>query len=403
MAKKLKNSITNPPQSVSDSSGDEDGAPVYTPPETESNDSPSSSSYLPATTHLSGFVQGLQDVKLAQDLDQEANKDVPAKKKRGRRNRAKDIVPADIAVNNVTNALQNLGVSDKEADNLEKERTNAKSAKNRREKERKKRRKARKAEEDSKKETDTTSANDKSNYRILKNAGYRGMKHFMGAHCLRLHNDQDMTMAKEMIKWMGEETGYNSSEDQAGAMEQEEEDTGVEVISNYKWLKQYGWGDMKTFMIAHGFKWGDVDDHFAAKELIERLKEDQASEKKEEITKLETTKTKTKIKTKKNTVVGLWEDYFGNETQLANWQRLCIDVGMEEIPTSITQCRKALGKVWVNIFDFLDAKAEGKPVKRYKSEQKLATYTINSGKIYPKKQAKQGGPARVLLAHIFRH
>jgi hypothetical protein len=45
-------------------------------------------------------------------------------------------------------------------------------------------------------------------------------------------------------------------------------------------------------------------------------------------------------KTKKKTVVGEWKDYFGNETNLANWQRLCTDVGIEELPTSITQCRK---------------------------------------------------------------
>ncbi|PQE29306.1 transcription factor Zn C2H2 protein [Rutstroemia sp. NJR-2017a BBW] len=108
-------------------------------------------------------------------------------------------------------------------------------------------------------------------------------------------------------------------------------------------------------------------------------------------------------KTRKKTVVGDWEDYFGNETNLANWQRLCTDVGIEELPTSITQCRKALGKVWVNIYDFLDAKAAGKPIKKYKSERQLAAYTLNSGKIYPKKHAKEGGPAKVLLAHILRH
>jgi len=112
---------------------------------------------------------------------------------------------------------------------------------------------------------------------------------------------------------------------------------------------------------------------------------------------------KKKSKTKKKTVVGAWKDYFGDEGQLANWQKLCTDVGMDEIPTSITQCRKALNKVWVNIYDFLDAKAEGKPVRKFKSEWALAKYTLDTGKVYPKKHAKEGGPARTLLAHIFRH
>ena len=103
---------------------------------------------------------------------------------------------------------------------------------------------------------------------------------------------------------------------------------------------------MKDFMTGHGFKWGDADDYAAASELIKRLKEDQGFEEhaepeppKKEVIKDASVKAKI-AKTKKKTVVGLWADYFGNETQLANWQRLCVDVGMEEIPTSITKCRK---------------------------------------------------------------
>lgn len=394
MAKKSKK-IASPSQSVSDTSSDGDGAPVYTPPETESVDGPSSSTHLSDTGHLSDIIQVLQDVKLAQDNANEAEQetDKSAKKKRGKRNNrslGKESVPADTIVSNVANALQNLVVSEKETNNLEQEQINAKSEKNRRTKERKKRSKARKAEEDAQKEFDAIIANDKS---------------------------------KSME---GEEEGS-------------EEEVGVEGISNYRWLKDSGWNNMKHFMIVHGFKWGDHDDYDAAKEFIKRIREDQASEEQVEpeppkkkvvedvsVSKPKTAKTKKgqtsekpeppkngtakdasskqkSTRSKKNTVVGLWEDYFGEETQLGNWQRLCVDVGMEEIPTSITQCRKALGKVWVNIFDFLDAKAEGKPVKRYSSEHKLATYTLKSGKIFPKSHAKQGGPARVLLAHIFRH
>ncbi|TGO61833.1 hypothetical protein BCON_0024g00340 [Botryotinia convoluta] len=340
MAKKSKNPIPNPPRSISDDSSNDDGAPVYTPPETGSNDSPSTSAHAPDPNHLRDVIIGLQNVNLAQDkayqLEQEVDKDISTnKKKKGRsRNRSssKKSVSADIAVSNVTDSLQNLAVSDKGTNNMESEKINPRAAKNRKEKERKKRRKARLAEE--------------------------------------------------------------------------EEQTQGE-ISNYRWFKNAGWKDMKDFMIGHGFKWGDVDDYAAASELIKRLKVDQASEEyaepeppKKEVIKDASVKAKT-AKTKKKTVVGLWADYFGNETELANWQRLCVDVGLEEIPTSITKCRKALGKVWVNIFDFLDAKAEGKPVKRYQSERKLAKYTLESGRIYPKSKAKEGGPARALLAHIF--
>ncbi|KAF5874530.1 uncharacterized protein Bfra_004541 [Botrytis fragariae] len=342
MAKKSKNSIPNPPRSISDDSSNDDGAPVYTPPETESNDSPSTSAHVPDPNHLHDVIIELQNVNLAQEeayqLGQEVDKkDISTNKKNkksgsGNRSSGKKPVAADTAVSNVTDSLQKLAVSDKDTNNLESEKIDTKAAKSRKRKERKKRRKARLAEE-------------------------------------------------------------------------EEQTQGG--ISNYKWFKSAGWKDMKDFMTGHGFKWGDVDDYAAASELIKRLKEDQASEEyaepeppKKEVIKDASVKVKT-AKTKKKTVVGLWADYFGNETELANWQRLCIDVGLEEIPTSITKCRKALGKVWVNIYDFLDAKAEGTTVKRYQSERELAKYTLKSGKVYPKSKAKEGGPVRALLAHIF--
>ncbi|ESZ94628.1 hypothetical protein SBOR_4975 [Sclerotinia borealis F-4128] len=421
-----KNSIPNPPQSISDSSDDEDGARIYTPPETDSTDGPSSSTYLPDISHFGDIIQGLRNIKLSQvDADksdaseQEVGKDLSANKKT-RRSKAKKIVPADTAVSNVTDALQSLTVSNEgTTDHLEQERTNAKSAKNRREKERKKRRKAELAAEDANKDIDAANANDKSDYRIIKDAGYRSMKQFMDIHGLRLHDSEDIATAKTIIKDMWEMSldKYQYPDNQAASVEEEEDEeevpektVGYGAISNYKWLKDSEWDNIRDFMVAHGFDWHDFDDRTAAKELIERIKEDQAFEKqaKQPLPRMRNevgyaSATPKTAKTKKKTVVGLWEDYFGNETQLANWQRLCVDVGMEEIPSSITKCRKALGKVWVNIYDFLDAKAEGKPVKRYKSEQKLAMYTMKSGKIYPKKQAKQGGPARVLLAHIFGH
>ncbi|KAG0650621.1 hypothetical protein D0Z07_2210 [Hyphodiscus hymeniophilus] len=52
-------------------------------------------------------------------------------------------------------------------------------------------------------------------------------------------------------------------------------------------------------------------------------------------------------------IVAEFERYFGNETNLANWQRLCHDVGIAEQLRSINQCRKALKGVWVNIYDLL--------------------------------------------------
>lgn len=56
----------------------------------------------------------------------------------------------------------------------------------------------------------------------------------------------------------------------------------------------------------------------------------------------------------------------------------------------------------MNIYDFLDNLNSNMPQNYFNSEKELAEYTMRTGKIYPKKKAKEGGPVRDLLAHIFR-
>jgi hypothetical protein len=64
---------------------------------------------------------------------------------------------------------------------------------------------------------------------------------------------------------------------------------------------------------------------------------------------------------------------------------------------------QALRKVWVNIFDLLDAVKAGTHPEHFKSQSALRHHTIKYRKIYPKKEVKKdkGNPAAALLAHIF--
>lgn len=110
--------------------------------------------------------------------------------------------------------------------------------------------------------------------------------------------------------------------------------------------------------------------------------------------------------------------YFGSASKLQNWQRLCQDIGIVGDLSSMKKCKqvrvpmqssgfyltmisKALQGVWVNIYDFIDAQRLGKQPKRFQSQAALSRYTIKTGRIYPKQKAKEGGPVRELLAHIF--
>jgi hypothetical protein len=124
-------------------------------------------------------------------------------------------------------------------------------------------------------------------------------------------------------------------------------------------------------------------------------------------------------------IVERWNEYFGSGN-LEDWQRLMRDVGCYGEFKSKKACRKvslsryntahvvawarkheltsfcqALGKVWVNIVDFLAAIEHGNAVCRFESQHQLSSYTLSSGKTYPRRMVTKGSPLRALLAHIF--
>ncbi|KAK7987728.1 hypothetical protein PG990_004578 [Apiospora arundinis] len=104
---------------------------------------------------------------------------------------------------------------------------------------------------------------------------------------------------------------------------------------------------------------------------------------------------------KKPAIVKQWDEYFQND-DLENWQRLMKDLGLEGEFRSKTQCRNALKKVWVNIYDFLEAVRADRLVHRFATEALLSRYTQKTGKIFPKKHVKKSSPLASLMAHIFR-
>ncbi|KAK4193331.1 hypothetical protein QBC35DRAFT_102937 [Podospora australis] len=111
------------------------------------------------------------------------------------------------------------------------------------------------------------------------------------------------------------------------------------------------------------------------------------------------------VSDKDRDVAAEFDTYFGSASKLENWQRLCADIGLEGDFGSLTKCRRALRKVFVNIHDLLDAISANPPQKPYifPSHRKLVIYTLWTRRIFPKAEAKDhGGPVRDLLRHIFR-
>lgn len=98
----------------------------------------------------------------------------------------------------------------------------------------------------------------------------------------------------------------------------------------------------------------------------------------------------------------------GKAAQLAQWQNLCHELGVDPVPHSITQCKKELKTVYVNIIDLMEARhrnsTEGDctvTVRRFPSARALAKYTRYEDKIFSKGAAKRQGALRALLVHVF--
>ncbi|KAK7686006.1 hypothetical protein QCA50_010817 [Cerrena zonata] len=82
-----------------------------------------------------------------------------------------------------------------------------------------------------------------------------------------------------------------------------------------------------------------------------------------------------------------------DEGKLAAWHALCNEVGINPLPPSVTQCRKALSRVHVNLVDFVEARRRGRKgdFKVYKTVHQLRQYTHDTEKFFPLWSAKVGG------------
>ncbi|KAI0033361.1 hypothetical protein K488DRAFT_47848 [Vararia minispora EC-137] len=95
---------------------------------------------------------------------------------------------------------------------------------------------------------------------------------------------------------------------------------------------------------------------------------------------------------------------FGTDVgSLRSWQALCEAIDIEEVPDTLTKCKKAVKRSHVNIVDLLDAAMHGERTRGFPSERALSKYTLGTpNKIFPLDRAKAGGLLRYLLRQIIR-
>ncbi|KAJ4365990.1 hypothetical protein N0V95_000367 [Ascochyta clinopodiicola] len=92
--------------------------------------------------------------------------------------------------------------------------------------------------------------------------------------------------------------------------------------------------------------------------------------------------------------------YGTSMSRLDRWQELCEEVGIERIPTSITQCQKVLKPVFVNLFNLVDHRRNPDfKVLRFQSYGDFSKFT-KKGHVFPRGCAKQEGFIKVLLKKV---
>ncbi|KAF3908294.1 hypothetical protein AA313_de0206436 [Arthrobotrys entomopaga] len=101
----------------------------------------------------------------------------------------------------------------------------------------------------------------------------------------------------------------------------------------------------------------------------------------------------------------------GKGFDLKDWQRLAKVIGITPLPSTITQCRKAIKKENINIYHILHAYRRAKElddinkieacgdIRRFKSVGELRKYTQKHKMFYPKETAK-GSVLKGLLKQL---
>ncbi|CAE6420160.1 unnamed protein product [Rhizoctonia solani] len=92
--------------------------------------------------------------------------------------------------------------------------------------------------------------------------------------------------------------------------------------------------------------------------------------------------------------------YGTDHKSLAAWQSLCRVLNLTNVPNEMEACRQLVKSMHVNIVDLVDTPATQEPVTHFVSEAALSTYTVQTGKYFPKENAYAGGLLKYLLRNI---
>ncbi|KAJ5183896.1 hypothetical protein N7492_001512 [Penicillium capsulatum] len=97
-----------------------------------------------------------------------------------------------------------------------------------------------------------------------------------------------------------------------------------------------------------------------------------------------------------------WDHLIGHRSNyLETWQAMCYKLELSGDFSSITKCRKALSRVYVNIVDVIECWVTNETPRKFHNSHKLMEYSKREEKIVNRNIAKQDRVLRVLLKKLF--
>ncbi|KAG8725502.1 hypothetical protein FRC12_001369 [Ceratobasidium sp. 428] len=94
------------------------------------------------------------------------------------------------------------------------------------------------------------------------------------------------------------------------------------------------------------------------------------------------------------------ETYGTNQNDLASWQNLCRALGVDDVPDTLSACKKIVKGTHVNLVDLVDMPNTKQPAQHFEDVAALRKYSKKNKKIFPRDEAKAGGILRHLLRPI---
>ncbi|KAG8723759.1 hypothetical protein FRC09_001845 [Ceratobasidium sp. 395] len=94
------------------------------------------------------------------------------------------------------------------------------------------------------------------------------------------------------------------------------------------------------------------------------------------------------------------DTYGTDQNDLASWQNLCRALGIEDIPDSLSACKKIVKGTHVNLVDLVDMPNTQRPARHFETTAALRKYSKKKKKIFPRDEAKAGGILKYLLRPI---